>query len=152
LDEKLKKLISDWAFRAGRAGLPVAFLETPQLPASLLSQITTLEPFRSRAIADAEIYWSMPLPFGFGMELFFPEAVEIAPFQNWPETVHEFTAEMEYCERMDLAECFRYEVKLERIGREGGEWRIIEVFSEAEREQMQRVFEITKDFSAKKEI
>jgi hypothetical protein len=146
----LKKLISLWAFRAGREANPTAFLESPRLPDDLLSRITSVEPFRSRAISDAEIYWTIPLPFGFGMELFFPEKIETEMFENWPETIRGFSAEMEYCERMEGRPVYRYDVRLERVGRARGEWRIIEVFGEAERGEMLKVLQITKDFHAQK--
>lgn len=149
IDENLKKLISEWAFRRGRETSPTSFLENPRLPESLLNQITIVEPFRSQAIKDALIYWSMPSGFGFGMEVFFPEKIEIAAFRDWRETVQNLTAQMEYCDHMDGTGCSRYDVKLERVGREAGEWRIIEIFSDAERPKMNKILEMMKDFFAK---
>ncbi len=149
-DEKLQKLIYDWAFRVGRENSAVTLLEDPPLPVWLLESITIYEPFRAQAIADAKLYWSIPLPFGFGMELFFPKSFEIASFQNWHESIHEFSAEMEYCERMDGMNCSRYAVTLERLGRESGAWRLIEIFNEKEREQTQKMFRFFKDLNAKK--
>ncbi len=151
IDENLKKLISEWAFRSGREAFPGSFLENPRLPESLLNQITTVEPFRSKAIEDAIIYWSMPSGFGFGMEVFFPEKVEIVAFRDWRETVRNLTAQMEYCDRMDGTDCSRYDVKLERVGREAGEWRIIEIFSDLERQKRSKILEMMKEFFAKPE-
>lgn len=139
IDENLKNLISDWAFRRGREASATAFLENPRLPETLLTNITAAEPFRSRAVADAKIVWSMPFAIGFGMELFFPETISVESFQSWRETVRNFTAQMEYCDRMDGTDCTRYDVRLERIGREDGEWRIIEIFDRDGREKMNKI-------------
>ena len=147
-DENLKTLLSDWAFRRGREASVTDFLENPKLPETCLAQITGVEPFRAQAIADAKIYYSMPHGLGFGMELVFPDAVEIVSFQSWRETIHQFTAQMEYCERMDGTDCVRYDVKLERIGRENGAWRIIEVFDAAKRAEMRKILPAMKEFFA----
>lgn len=149
IDENLKQLISEWAFRVGREASATSFLANPRLPESLLNQITTFEPYRARAIEDAKIVWAMPFAFGFGMELFFPETIEIVSFEDWRETVHNLTAQMEYCDHMDGTDCSRYDVKLERAGREAGVWRIIEIFSGEERAKMNEVFEMMKEFYAK---
>ncbi|MET0752574.1 MAG: hypothetical protein ABWZ66_04345 [Pyrinomonadaceae bacterium] len=149
IDENLKKLISEWTFRSGREAFPGSFLENPRLPESLLNQITTVEPFRSQAIKDASVYWSMPSGFGFGMEVLFPAKVEIVAFRDWSETVQNLTAQMEYCDRMDGMDCSRYDVKLERVGREAGDWRIIEIFSDEERPKMNKILEMMKEFFAK---
>lgn len=147
-DENLKILMSDWAFRRGRETSATEFLENPKIPETCLAQITEVEPFRAQAIEDAKIYYSMPHGFGFGMELFFPERVEIVSFQNWRETIHALNAQMEYCERMEGTTSVRYDVKLERIGRENGAWRIIEVFDATERERMQKMLPAMKEFFA----
>lgn len=147
-DENLKTLIADWAFRCGREASATEFLENPNLPETCLAQLTNVEPFRSQAIEDAKIYYSMPHGFGFGMELFFPEQVEIVSFQSWRETIYAFTAQMEYCVRTDGADCVRYDVKLERVGRENGAWRIIEIFNAAERVRMQKIIPAMKQIFA----
>ena len=148
IDENLKKLLSDWAFRQGREASATSFLEDPRLPETFLDQITAFEPFRARAIEDAKILWAMPFAVGFGMELFFPERIEIVAFQNWDETVQSLTAQMEYSDRMDGADCSSYDVRLERVGREAGAWRIIEIFSQTERAQMLEILEKMKEFFA----
>lgn len=150
MDESLKKLVWDWAFRSEREGVPTGLIENPKLPDWVLEKITSVEPFRAQVIEDATLYWAMPMPFGFGMELFVPENIEISPFQNWQETIRNFTAKMEYCEDMSGRECYRYEVKLERIGRENDEWRIIEIFDQTERAQTTKVFEFLKNLHAEK--
>jgi hypothetical protein len=151
IDENLKKLISDWAFREGREASATSFLPHPHLPASLLDRITAREPFRARAIDDAKILWAMPFAPGFGMELFFPETISIEPFRNWSETVRDLTAQMEYSERMDADDRSGYEVRLERVGREAGEWRIIEIFSHSERTRMSEISEKMREFFAEPE-
>lgn len=152
-DENLKILMSDWAFRRGREASATAFLENPEIPEDCLAQITAVEPFRSQAIEDAKIYYSMPHALGFGMELFFPETVGIVSFESWSETIHRFTAQMEYHERMDGTGYVGYEVKLERVGLEGGAWRIIEIFGAEERARMRKILQAMKElFAAKREI
>lgn len=140
VDECLKKLLSDWAFRSEREGFPTAFSENPHLPASILSRITSVEPFRAQAIEDATIHFALPMPFGFGMEIFFPETVELVPFQGWRKTIQNVSVQIEYCEHMDGTNCYRFNVNLERIGRENDDWKIIEVFSAEQRRQMRELF------------
>jgi hypothetical protein len=152
-DENLKTLMSEWAFRRGREASATDFLENPEIPEDCLARITDCEPFRSQAIEDAKIYYSMPFAIGFGMELFFPDAVEIVPFQSWRETIHALNAQMKYCERMDDADYIGYEVRLERVGREDGEWRIIEAFGAGERGRRRKILQSMKEFfAAEREI
>lgn len=150
MDESLKKLIWDWAFRVEREVNSLELIQNPSLPDWVLDKITSIEPFRSQAIEDAKIYWAMPMPFGFGMELFLPEKIETSPFQDWQETIHNFTAQMEYCERMDCLDCHRYDIKLERIGYEKGEWLIIKVFNESELIQFRKAFDFFKQLQTPK--
>lgn len=150
VDENLKNLITDWAFRKEREFYPTSFLENPALPEWLLSKITSVEKFRSQTIDDAKLYWEISLPFGFGMQLFFPDNIEIESFLNWRETIQNYKAEMEYCERMDGMTCDRYDVKIKRLGYENGEWKIIEIFNPKEREQMKKFVAFMKDFHSRK--
>jgi hypothetical protein len=85
------------------------------------------------------------------MEIFFPGSVKLVPFDSWTKTIHNLTVQIEYCERMDGTDWCRYNVKIQRIGREDGDWKIIEVFDETEREEMQKAFLQWKDFYAKRE-
>lgn len=151
VDECLKKLLSDWALRTEREAFPTAFSENPHLPASILSRITSVEPFRARAIEDAGLHFALPMPFGFGMEIFFPETVKLVPFQNWNRTIQNLNVQVEYCERMDGTNCYRFNVGLERVGREDDDWKIIEVFNPEQRGQMQQMVLETKNFLATRE-
>jgi hypothetical protein len=149
MDVCLKRLVSDWAFRRDREVFATAFLENPRVPAVIEARITKVEPFRARAIEDARLHYALPMPFGFGMEIFFPANVKLVPFQNWRKTIHDLTVQVEYCERMDGTDCYRYNVKIRRIGLEDEDWKIIEVFDAAERKEIQKAFLHWKNFHAR---
>lgn len=151
IDVCLKKLLSDWALRREREGFATKFLENPHLPALILMHITKVEPFRAQAIADAQLHFALPMPFGFGQEIYFPAAVEVVPFREWQETIQNLSVWIEFCERMDGTNLCRYTIGIERIGREDDNWKIIEVFNEAQRAELQKLFRETKDFLAQKE-
>jgi hypothetical protein len=150
MDVCLKRLVSDWAFRRDREVFATAFLENPRVPAVIQAQITNVEPFRALAIEDARLHYALPMPFGFGMEIYFPDSVTLFPFQNWKKTIHNLTVQVEYCERMDGTDCYRYGVKIQRIGREDGDWKIIEVFDETERAEIRKAFLYLKNLRAEK--
>jgi hypothetical protein len=151
VDVCLKKLVSDWAFRRDREGFTTMFLENPHLPLTIQAQITDIEPFRSRAIEDAKLHYAMPIPFGFGMEMYLPKTFELVPYGEWRETIENLTFQVEYCKKIDGTDCRRYNLKIARIGRENGSWKIIEAFDEEERAEMLKAFREMKEFHARKE-
>lgn len=148
--DDLKKLLQNWAFRVGRKDSAPAFSENCILPDWVLEKITNRSSYRAQAIEDAKIYWSFPLPVGFGMKLRLPKNIEIVPFESWSETIYKFEAKMEYCERMDGLHFDLYPVNIERIAIENGEWRFVEIYSETEREQIKRFSEHFKKFRTEK--
>jgi hypothetical protein len=100
--------------------------------------LTAREPHRARLLDDVRLFVQAPLPIAFGMQVRVLPSTPSAPFETWPRCLHPFVYELSGSVTMDGLERDSVRMTIERIGFEGDDWRVIEVFDAQQRARAER--------------
>lgn len=106
--------------------------EDEQLAAFALL-LTEREPHHARLLDDVRLFIQTPLPIAFGMQVRVLPSTPSAPFEAWPRSLRPFAFELSGSVTMDGLERDSVRMTIERIGFEGEDWRVIEVFDAQQR-------------------
>lgn len=106
-----------------------------EVPSALADRITSREPFRTQALADAAYYLGLPKPIGFGLEVLLPNALQIEPFAGWSRTVGPFDFRIRCYRHMDGREPELTKDRVERLAYEQGRWCVVTLWDDDARAQ-----------------
>lgn len=109
--------------------------EVQDVPTRLQATITSTEPYRSQALADARLFLILPKPIGFGLTPVLRGAPTIVPFDCWREKISLLRLKLRWSERMDDDFSDSADETLHRVGREDGRWIIVQLWDEALRQR-----------------
>jgi hypothetical protein len=100
--------------------------------------ITEHEPHRPRLLDDVRLFVQSALPIVFGMQVRVLPTSPSAPFESWPRCLHPFVFELSGSVTTDGHERDSVRMTIERIGFEGDDWRVIELFDAHQRTRAER--------------
>ena len=102
---------------------------------ALLATITTREPYRSQAIADAREYLAMPKLVGIGLIYEIVDPVAIVPFDMWDSSISRLTIKLLWSRTMDSGFTDYAYDQLDRVAVEDNRWKNVSVWDEASRKE-----------------
>jgi hypothetical protein len=139
-DPALLNLLQPW-FWARPSGIPWEPAPQPitEVPASLGATITHHEPYRSQALQDALLWLQLPLIVGIGLEAIPVEPFVIRAEEHWEEAVSPLFVRLCWSRTMAGDEIDWTSDGIHCVAREAGQWRIVGLFSDAERDTVRRL-------------
>src|SRR4051812_15589145 len=98
-EHELVDLARTW-IEARPFGLPCAE-DVAAIPARLQALLTTVEPYRSQALADARRFLALPKPIGLGLTVTLAALTEATPCAGWARSIRPLQLHVAWAERMD---------------------------------------------------
>ncbi len=101
--------------------------------AGVVPLLTTREPWRASALADARLFVRTFVPFGSGLHVVARPTDAYEAFEPWSRAVHPFEYVLRHSATMDAPRFEETSMRIDRIAEEGGEWRVVSIFDAAGR-------------------
>lgn len=140
VNSDLCDLLQQW-FWARPVGPPWNFVPQPvtTVPASLVATITHHEPYHSQVLQDALLWLQLPLLVGIGLEAIPVEPLAIRAIEQWEEAISPVPVYLSWSRTMAGDEVDWSSNSVHWVAKEAGQWRIVCLFSDEDREVAQQL-------------
>lgn len=129
-EAQLIALLTLW-IEARPFGLPSMTVAggTRNIPPSLLSTITVVEPYRGQVLHDAHYFLSFPKPVGLGLTCEISEPGIAAPFEGWHVSISPVRVKLLWSDTFSDANFtgFAYET-FQRVALEDDQWKVVRLW------------------------
>jgi len=105
------------------------------IPAPVQALLTTVEPYRSQALADARRFLALPKPIGFGLTATLAALPETAPCAGWARSIRLLQLHLAWAERMDGGYTDSADETIAQVAWEDGRWVVVQLWDAALRRQ-----------------
>lgn len=121
--------------------------DVTEIPATLQASITTREPYRSQAMADACLFLTLPKPIGVGLTARLIEPVVIVPSSPWPLAIQPLHVRLRWSEMMSGDFSDDADEQLALVAQEQGRWVIVQFYDAALRQQYREQLRVFRQIS-----
>jgi hypothetical protein len=131
--QELIRLVFAWV-EARPFGRPLAS-DVAAIPEHLQALITTVEPYRAQALADAQRFLALPKPIGLGLTATLSKPPSPTPFASWARAIHPLHLHFTWSETMSAGFTDSADEMIDRVAWEDGRWVIVQIWDAAQRSQ-----------------
>ena len=119
------------------------------VPKNLLNTITNQEPYRKQVLQDAQIYLSIPIMYGIGMEIKILSSVKTTPFAYWEQTISPLETRVSWSQTMSGDYTDFFDISFDRVVFEKNIWKLASIWDDKTRKETLKQITLLKEFKNK---